>query len=220
MKLSKETLATFKNFSSINSNLTLKPGSKITTISTGKNIIAEATVTETFPNDFGIYDLNEFLGAMSLFTDPDLDFQDKYVTISEGKNNVRYFAANQSILTVVPNIKQFPDVDVSFDLSAQMLSQIQRVASILRVSDFSIVGDGTDLSIEVGDKSNPTSNSYKSEIGVTDKTFRCNIKVENMKMAPGDYTVSIGGKKISQFVNNSQDLKYFVALELDSTFDF
>lgn len=220
MKLSKDTLAIFKNFANINSNLTIKPGSKLTTISSGKNIISEATIVETFPTDFGIYDLNEFLGAMSLFDSPELDFNDKYVTIYEGKNSVRYFAASQSVLTVVPSIKQFPTPDISFNLSSQMLSQIQRVSSILRVSDFSVVGDGKVISVAVGDKTNPTGNSFSSEIGTTDKSFKVNFKIENMKMMPGDYIVDIGGKKISRFASTSQNLVYFAAIELDSTFDF
>jgi hypothetical protein len=220
MKLSKDTLALFKNFASINSNLTIKAGNKLTTISSGKNIMAETVVGEQFPIDFGIYDLNEFLGAMSLFETPELEFSDKYVTVKEGKNSVRYFAANQSVLTAVPNVKQFPTPDIEFDLSSQMLTQVQRVASILKVSDISFVGDGETVTVNVGDKSNPTGSSFDSEIGVTDKTFKVKFKVENLKMMTGDYRVSIGGKKISRFQATNQQLMYYVAIELDSSFDF
>lgn len=220
MKLSKETQSVFKNFATINPNLTLKTGSRLTTISTGKNIIAEATVGESFPSDFGIYDLNEFLGAMSLFNDPELDFQDKYVTIKEGRNGIKYFAANSSVLTAVPNIKTFPTSDIDFDLSAQMLQQIQRVASILKVTDFSVIGDGSTITVQVGDKSNPTGNAFTSELGVTDKKFQVNFKVENLRMMSGDYRVAIGGKKISRFQATNAQLMYYVAIELDSSFDF
>lgn len=220
MKLSKDTLALFKNFASINSNLIIKPGNKLTTISSGKNIMAETVVGELFPTEFGIYDLNEFLGAMSLFENPELNFSDKFVTIKEGKNSVRYFAANQSVLTAVPNVKQFPNPDIEFDLTSQMLTQVQRVASILKVSDISFVGDGETVTVNVGDKSNPTGSSFDSEIGVTDKTFKVKFKVENLKMMTGDYRVSIGGKKISRFQATNQQLMYYVAIELDSSFDF
>lgn len=220
MKLSKDTLTVFKNFASINSNLSIKSGSKLTTISAHRNIIADAVISEAFPSDFGIYDLNEFLGALSLFESPDLEFSDKYVTIKEGKNGVRYFAASQSVLTPVPNIKQFPPVDIEFDLPASMLTQIQRVASILKVADFSLIGDGSTIAVSVGDKSNPTGNVFTSEIGTTSKTFKVNFKVENLKLLAGDYVVSIGGKKISRFQSKSQQLTYWIAIELDSTFDF
>lgn len=220
MKLSKETLAVFKNFGMINSNLTIKAGSKLTTISSGLNIIAEATVAESFPTDFGIYDLNEFLGAMSLFAEPELDFKEKFVTIKEGKNGVKYFASSASVLTKVPTIKPFPAPDIEFELTAAMLNQIQRVASILKVSDFSVVGNGETIAIAVGDKSNPTGNTFNSEIGTTDKTFKVNFKVENMKMMPGDYRVAVGGKKVSRFQATGSQLVYYVAIELDSSFGF
>lgn len=220
MKLSKDTLAVFKNFAGINSNLSIKTGNKLTTISSGKNIMAEVVVGESFPIDFGVYDLNEFLGAMSLFESPELEFNDKTVAIREGKNSVKYFGAAQSVLTTVPTMKQFPTPDIEFDLPSTMLSQIQRVASILRVSDFSLVGDGSTISVVVGDKTNPTGNTYDSELGVTDKVFKVNFKVENLKMMPGDYRVSIGGKKISRFQATNMQLVYYVALELDSTFNF
>lgn len=220
MKLSKETLALFKNFSTINSNLTIKAGNKLTTISTGKNIIGETVVAEQFPSDFGIYDLNEFLGAISLFDSPDLEFSDKFVTVREGKNSVKYFAASANVLTPVPNIKAFPEADIEFDLTGQMLQQIQRVSSILKVPDIAFVGDGSSIVVTVGDKSNPTGSSFDSEIGVTDKSFKVKFKVENLKMMSGDYRVSIGAKKISRFQATNQQLTYYVAIELDSTFDF
>jgi len=223
MKLSKDTLAIFKNFSTINSNLTIKPGNKITTISAHKNIMAEVVLTdltEEFPIEFGIYDMNEFLGAMSLFENPELEFSDKYVDIKEGKHGIRYFAANQSVLTVVPGLKAFPEPDITFDLTSQMLAQIQRVSSILRVTDFAVVGDGQVISVNVGDKTNPTSNTFTSEIGATDKSFRVCFKVENLKMMTGDYRVAVGAKKISRFQNANRSLTYYVAIEADSTFDF
>lgn len=220
MKLSKDTLSVIKNFAAINSNLSIKVGNKITTISSGKNIMAEAIVAESFPIDFGVYDLNEFLGAMSLFESPELDFLTKSVSIKEGKNSVKYYAANQSILTIIPSIKQFPTPDIEFDLPGAMLSQIQRVSSILRATDFSVVGDGNTIAVVVGDKSNPTGNTFESELGDTDKSFKVNFKVENLKMMAGDYRVSIGGKKISRFQATNTQLTYYVALELDSTFDF
>lgn len=220
MKLSKETLALIKNFSSINSNLTILPGNKLTTISTGKNIIADVVIAEQFPNEFGIYDLNEFLGAMSLFESPDLEFSDKYVTIKEGKNSVKFFAASKDVLTKVPQIKAFPEPDIEFDLPGQLLQQILRVASILKVSDITFVGDGETVTINVGDKSNPTGSSFDSQVAVTDKTFQVKFKVENLKMMAGDYRVAIGAKKISRFQATNQQLTYYVAIELDSTFGF
>lgn len=220
MKLSKDTLAIVKNFSSINSNLSIKTGSQLVTMSTGKNIIAVASITEEFPIDFGIYDLNEFLGTLSLFDSPDLEFTDKSMTIKEGKHSVKYYAANPTVLTVVPTLKPFPTPDIDFTLSGQMLNQIQKVASILKVTDFSVSGNGSVITISVGDKKNPTGTTFDSEIGTTDKTFKVNLKVENLRMLPTDYQVAIGGKKVAKFHATNNQITYFVAIELDSTFDF
>ena len=219
MKLSKDTLALFKNFAGINSNLLLKAGNQLATISAQKNVMSDATVAETFP-DFGIYDLNEFLGAMSLFNDPELEFAEKYVTISEGGNSIKYFAADASVLTAPQKAITFPDSDIEFTMTAAMLSMIHKTASVLRAADVSIIGDGTNMTIAVGDKKNATGNSYSANVGATDKTFRVNLKVENLKMLPGDYQVSVSSKKISRFQSASSDLVYYVAVEADSTFEF
>ena len=140
--------------------------------------------------------------------------------IKEGKNGVKYFAASANVLTAVPNIKAFPTPDIEFELTSQMLQQVQRVASILKVPDISFVGDGSTIVVTVGDKTNPTGSSFDSEIGTTSKTFRVKFKVENLKMMAGDYKVAIGAKKISRFQSVSQQVTYYVAIELDSTFDF
>jgi len=218
MKLSKETVGLIKNFAGINSNLLLKAGNKLATISAQKNVMADAVVTETFP-DFGIYDLNEFLGAMSLFDDPELTFNDKWVTIEQGGNSIKYFAAEASVLTAPQKAITFPDPEIEFNMSANMLSMIQRTASVLRASDVSIVGDGSTMSVVVGDKKNATGNSYNSTVGSSDKKFKVNLKVENLKMIPGDYAVSVSSKKISRF-KGAGDLVYYVAVEADSSFEF
>jgi len=221
MKLSKETLALFKNYAGINSNLLLKAGNKLSTISAQKNVMSDVTVSETFPSDFGIYDLNEFLGAMSIFEDPELDFGDKVCKITQGNMSIKYFAADASVLTAPSKAITFPAAEINFELSSQMLTMIQRTASVLKSSDVSVVGADGQITILVGDKKNATGNSFSEPVGTTDKSFKVNLKVENLKMIPGDYTVSVSSKKISRFQSSTNgDLVYYVAVEADSTFDF
>lgn len=220
MKLSKETVAIIKNFAGINSNLLLKSGNKLATISAQKNVMADVTVSETFP-DFGIYDVNEFLGAMSLFDDPELTFEDKVCKITQGNSSIKYYAAEASVLTAPTKAITFPDAEINFNLTNQMLTMIQRTASVLKAADVSVVGDGSTVTLLVGDKKTSTSNSFSEPVGTTDKTFKVNLKVENLKMIPGDYAVSVSSKKISRFKSTTQsDLVYYVAVEADSTFDF
>jgi len=220
MKLSKDTVGLIKNFAGINSNLLLKQGNKLATISTQKNVMSDTVVAETFPADFGIYDLNEFLGAMSLFDDPDLEFSDKYVTIKEGGASIKYFAAEIGNLVVPQKAIVFPEAEIEFTLTATMLNMIQKTASVLRATDLQIVGDGSKMVIQVGDKKNATGNTYNAQVGSTDKEFKVNLKVENLKMLPGDYLVSISSKKISRFKATSSELVYYVAVEADSVFGF
>jgi hypothetical protein len=218
MKLSKETVNLLKNYAGINTNILLKEGSKLSTIASQKNVMADANVSEVFPQNFGIYDLNEFLGVLSLFEEPELEFDSGFVNISEGDNKIKFYAAEESILTVPTKAINFPEADVEFELSSSMLNMIQRTASVLRVSDFQISGDGKKITLSVGDKKNATGNRYVTHLGNTDKLFKVNLKVENLKMLPGNYTVSVSSKKISRF-KSGDDLVYYVAVEADSTFE-
>lgn len=219
MKLSKETLALLKNFAGINSNLLLKDGTKLSTISAQKNIMASASVSETFPAEFGIYDLNEFLGALSLFSDPELVFSEKFVTIKEGGAHIKYYAADKSVLSYPQKDISFPASDIDFNLPSATLTQIIRTASVLRAPDLSIVGKGGKVTLIIGDRKNPTANTFDLDVGETDKTFDVAIKVENLKMIPGDYNVSISSRKISRFQSSNSDTVYYVAVEADSSFE-
>ena len=219
MKLSKKTVDIFKNFSTINTNLLLTPGSTISTKSAKKTIASSVTVEESFPIEFGIYDLNEFLGAMTLFESPVLDFQDKFVTITEETNSdyrIRFYKAEKGVLVYQDKEITFPTHEVEFQLTASLLSNIQRSAGILHADVLSIIGDNGTLMVQVG-KQKQDSNSYQSIIGTTDKTFKVNILIEHLKMIPGDYTVSIH-PKISRFQSTSSDLVYYLAVEADSKF--
>ena len=219
MQLSKETLNKLKNFAEINQNLLIKPGPSLTTLSAGKTVMATANVPEDFgvaQNGFGIYDLNEFLGIVSLFENPDLSFSEKFVTISEGKSAIKYFAADQSVLTYPTKELVFPTPEIEFNMTSAILQSIRKVAAVLKTSDISIVGDGSEIKFQAGDKKNATANAYSSIIGETDKEFVVNLKVDNLKLLPGDYKVEVSSKKICKFSN--ADLTYFIAAESDSTF--
>lgn len=219
MKLSKHTTEILKNYSQINGNLLLKAGSKLGTISEQKNIMASTPIAEVIPSDFGIYDLNEFLGALSLFEDPELEFSDKYVTIKQNGNHIKYYAAEAANLTAPQKEIVFPDAEINFTLTAATLELIRKTSAVLSAPDLAIVGDGSKITAVVGQKKNATANSYDVDLGTTDKTFRVNLKIENLKMLPGQYAVSISSKRISRF-QGTDDLVYYVAVEADSSFSF
>ena len=217
MKLSNETKEVLKNFSTINQNLVIKEGSKISTMSAMKNIIANATVTENFPKEFAIYDLNEFLAALSLFTKPELDFKDDFVIITgEGsKDKVTYWYSDPSVVTTPQKDISMPSNEVSYTLSSNTLSDIQRAASVIGAPDM-VLENGN---LKVTDKKNGTANDYQTEVFDSNGSdYKFWFKVENLKIIPGTYDVEMSEKKISRFKNSKLDLEYFIALEPESTY--
>jgi hypothetical protein len=219
MKLTKETQNLVKNFASINMNLLIKQGTKLSTKNEGNNVFAEATVTEAFPQDFGIYDVNEFLGVVSLFEDPDFTFNDDIVEVKQGKNIIKYKAADVNTLKAPTKSIAFPEdeTNISFKLTASDLDNIIRSANILKVSDVSISGDGSNVTALVFDNKNPLCNKFEIDLGATDRKFIAYLKVENLKMLPGAYDVTIAKMKICRFKNTSAELAYYVAVETGST---
>ena len=220
MKINQNTLDILKNFSEINTNILIKPGTELSTISTMRNIFAKATIAEAFDSEFGIYDLNEFLAVVSSTNKPELKLEDKFMTISaEGsKSKVKYFYSDPSVIVSPTKEVNMPEADVSFSLSEANLTQLQKMAAILKTPDLALVGEkGGDVILKVCDKKNDTSNNFDIVVGenaTADYTFY--FKVENMKMISGSYDVSVSSKSISHFQNTKLPIEYWIALEPDS----
>ena len=220
MKLSDKTLSVLKNFSTINQSILFKQGSKLRTISVMKNILAEATITEEIPKDFGIYDLNQFLNGLSLHQSPELDFVNNgHVVIKEGRMRSKYFFADPNVIITPPDKAiDLPTEDVAFELSTDQLDKLLKAAAIYQLADLAVEGGDGVVKLLVRDKKNDTSNSFSVTVGETDKVFSFNFKVENIKILPGTYDVAVSSKLLSRFTSKNQDLTYYIALEPDSTF--
>jgi len=220
MKLSDKTLSVLKNFSSINQSILFKKGNKLRTISVMKNILAEATVTEEFAKDFGVYDLNQFLNGMSLHQSPELDFgNDGYVVIREGKMRSKYFFADPNVIVTPPDKSiELPSEDVCFEVSTEQLDKLLKAAAVYQLPDLSAVGESGVVKLVVRDKKNDTSNDFAIVGGETAAEFSFNFKVENIKVLPGTYEVVVSRKLLSLFTSKNHDLTYYIALEPDSTF--
>ena len=221
MKLSEKTLTLLKNFSNINQSILFKQGSSLRTISVMKNILAEATIDEDLPTDFGIYDLGQFLNGLALHTRPELDFQNEgYVYIKEGRMRSKYFFADPKVIVTPPEKEiTLPSEDVSFTLSTDQLDKLLKAAGIYQLPDLAVVGKNGVVKIQVRDKKNDTSNDFAITVGETDDAFEFNFKVENIKILPGTYDVVVSKKLLSRFTCQNYHLKYYIALEPDSTFE-
>ena len=218
MKLSNGTINVLKNFSTINQNLVIKEGSDISTMSAMKNIVAKAKVEEDFTKEFAIYDLNEFLSALSLFGTPDLDFQDDYVVITEegSAKSLKYWYSDPSVVTTPTKDITMPSNEVKFDFSSDSLAEITKAASVIGAPDM-VLEKGK---LRVTDKKNTTANDYATELDVPDSDvdYKFWFKVENLKLLPGSYSVEVSSHKISRFSNSSVDIEYFIALEPESSY--
>ena len=220
MKLSDKTLTLLKNFSSINQSILFKQGSSLKTISVMKNILAEATIEEDLPTDFGIYDLNQFLNGLGLHQHPDLDFTNQgHVVIREGKSRTKYFFADPAVIVTPPDKEiTLTSEDVSFELSTSQLDKLLKAAAIYQLPDLAVIGEAGVVKIVVRDKKNDTSNDFSIVVGETESEFSFNFKVENIKILPGTYDVVVCKQLLSRFTCQDYDLKYFIALEPDSKF--
>ena len=221
MKLSDNTLSLLKNFSTINTSILFKQGKSLRTISVMKNILAEATINEELPKDFGIYDLNQFLNGLSLHNDPDLDFtNDNYVVIREGRSRSKYFFTEPTTIVTPPDkTMTMPTEDVSFELSTEQLDKLMKAASVYQLPDLSAIGGEGVVKLVVRDKKNQTSNDYAVVVGETEGNFVFNFKVENLKVLPGSYDVIVSQKLLSKFTCRQHDLTYYIALEPDSSYE-
>jgi|TARA_B100000282_G_scaffold278377_1_gene237925 hypothetical protein len=219
MKISEETIEVLKNFSTINQNLLIKQGNVLTTMSSMKNIMAKATVKEDFPQEVAIYDLNEFLSAISIFQKPEFDFQDNYVLLSEENSkgkSLKYFYSDPSVITSPTKEIKMPQSEVEFEFKNETFKEVTRASAVLGVPDMLLNGTGA---LSVTDKKNDASNNFSVDVSPTGTgDYKFYFKVENLKILSGDYDVKISSKNISNFVNKNKDIQYWIALEPESTY--
>jgi hypothetical protein len=185
-----------------------------------KNILVEANVSEEFPRDFGIYDLNQFLNGLSLHANAELNFDNQeYVLIKEGRMRSKYFFADPSVIVAPPEKEiTLPSEDVKFELTSQQLEKLKKASSVYQLPDVSVIGEAGVIKLVARDKKNDTSNNFEIVVGETEDEFIFNFKEENLKIVPGNYDVVVSSKLLSKFTNQNIDVVYYIALEPDSTY--
>ena len=219
MKLSTATISVLRNFSTINQNLVVKAGSNISTMSAMKNIVAKAKVTEKFPTDFAIYDLNEFLSGLSLFDKPDLEFNDDFVIITEEgtSKSLKYWFSDPSVVTTPSKEISMPSTELTFGLSSDTLNLITKAAAVIGAPDMAL----SDGKLMVTDKKNSTANAFETslDVGDVEAKYKFWFKVDNLKIMLGAYDVEVSSKKISHFTNTKIGVEYWIALEPESSYN-
>jgi len=212
MKLSDTTVGLLKNFAGINQNILIEEGKNIRTMSTMKNILASSPVTEEFPRDVGIYDLNEFLGVLSMAKDADIQFEDNHMTVSSGKTKIKYMYSDPSILTVPPQTFNAPEEDRMFRIEKEELQSILKASAVMQLPDITLV----DRNLTATDLKNTTSNNYTVELqgSFALREHRLHWKADNLKMVPDSYRVGVSeAANVSHWVNGDTGLDYWIAME-------
>ena len=216
MQISNETIQFLKNFASINSNILIRKGSTVSTISTAKNIFARATVAEDFPVEVAIYDLNSLLALLTLMENQDIEFGEKSLTISKDNGKFEYFYSALNVIVAAPDKNIEVDEYFKFTMASEDVNMIMKAAAITGAPTISIVSKNGTVNLTVGDRKNDTANTYKKTIGESDSNFDCHMAVENFKVIPDAYNVIISKKKAFLFKSETKAIEYFIAMETDS----
>ena len=220
MFLTNDTVSVLKNFATINQSILIKQGRKLRSMSAMKNILVEATITEEFTRDVAIYDLNQFLNALSLVSGGELSLNTDSIEITDGTNSIDYRYSDPSVITAPPDKElTLQSEDVCVVLSEENIDKVKKTAAVLQIPDVSLVGNGTEIVLTVRDKKNSGSNAYRIVVGETTDVFQFNFKVENLKLINGDYDVIVSKKGLAQFTHHAMPIVYYVAIEPDSTFE-
>ena len=219
MQISKNTFEVLKNFSEINENLLIKPGNELKTISVMKNVLAKATIEETFDKEFAIYDLNSFLNVLSLYDNPEITLNDDYLTISKGNSSTKFWYADPSLVVAPTKDINMPSKDIEVNITQGNYTDLLKASNIMQLPDIALVSEEGKIKMVATDKKNKTSNVYEVEVGTTTSKFSMYFKRDNLRMIPGDYDLAISHKNISHWSNKNKSLQYWVALETDSKFE-
>lgn len=214
MIFSNDTFKTLDYFSKINPSIAFKPGSVIRTISPQKTVMAKATVSEEFPTSAGVYDLSRFLSTVTLLDKPDIQFEEDKFVIKAGRTKVNYtYAAESMIVTPPEKDIVLPEAECTIDVKWEDIQNVVKAASVLQLGEISFKSDGSTVSMSAVDSKNPTADNYNVNVADVDNisNFDMMIKVENLKLIPVDYQISLSSKGMAHF--KSEKVEYWIALE-------
>lgn len=224
MIISKPSLAILKNFGTINSSMVFNQGKAQNVVSTTKTVMATVELEEEFPVKFGIFDMNQFLNVLGSFEDPELEFNDKFVKITQGKQVMKYRYSEPSLITTlseeaITKLNNHIKQDCTFTLPKETLKKVQDIVSIIRAEYLLFEGNGDNIYIKTFNPKDESDTAFSIENGETSNKFKMIFKFEHLKVLPGDYTVIISRQKLLKFTHSQIDLNYIIPCEKDSTFE-
>ncbi len=218
MRLSTQTLTLLKNYALINAGIWINKGSKLETISQTKNMLAKAIITDSFPMDFGVYDLNELLAVITFHKDADLEFDEHHIIIKgmSGRSNLKYRTSHKSVITTVPEKEiKFPEAEIKFLLEESDYAWITNTTKLLKSTHIAVKGDGKTAYLTTFNLGNDSSHVETLELGPSnvDKKYTMIFEAGDWdKILPGSYDVEVSSKKIAHFKSKLQPLEYYIGL--------
>lgn len=218
MKFCNETLSLLKNFASINTNIIFKQGDGVSTISNAKNVFAKATIKETIPNEFAIYDLNSMLAMLTIVDGQEIEFGDKCLTVTSPAGKFEYYYSNPEIVTGAPDSEIEHVVTYKFKMTAEDIQMILKAAAITGAPTVSVTNKNQVVTLSVSDRKNDTASNFRKSLGTSFDNFDVFVAVENLKVIPDAYEVSVaktanGKAKFLHFKHESRQLQYWIACE-------
>lgn len=215
MKLSENTMNVLKNFSSINDGLVLQKGTKQRTMAPDQTVLIEAILSDDFPEQFGIYELNKFLGNITTLNDPDLTFTGNSVMMEDSDIKLNWYSCSPSLIVSPPDKELvMKNIDITFDLSADLLKKILRLSLMNNLSNITLLGKNGELRLQTHERKNDTSNFAFTKIAKHDGAdFTVSFKADKFKMIPDDYRVEVSIGTFAKFTNKSGNLIYYIAQE-------
>lgn len=218
MKLSDNMMNTMKNFSTINQSLVLRRGKIQRSMSADKAVLVEAEFDDEIPvNEFGIYDLNQFLGNITTMNSPDLSFAETNVKMNDGEVELVYYSCSPNLIVSPPDKELvMKKIDFEFSLTSKLLEKLLKLAAMNNFPNLSIIGKNGKLNANCHDIKNDTSNSLRTSLSLGDyngSDFIATFKVENIKVIPDDYNIDVTLAGFAKFTSKNRKLKYFIALE-------
>ena len=192
--------------------MVFKPGNVISTVSQNKDCMAKASIAETFEQEFAIFKLVKLLGVVSLFKDPEIEFEQKYMRIKQGKEYVDYVYADPSHI-VSPGDKEIKmgEAEVCFDLPFQTMNSVMKALHVLELPSIAVVGDRQTIKLCATATGSPSNNKYEVEVGDTTHEFCIVFKGDQLKLLPEDFKVSISSKFLGHF--KGADVEYWIAAQ-------
>lgn len=222
MKLNKETLDVLKNFTQFNSGMKFLEGKTQRTVSMNDGVLVEAELTDAFPKQFCVYDVNQFLGTYESCSDgTELNFDDDaHVRFVEPDAVVNYRLSAEKHIKAPPEGKKLPipkSFDAEFDISESQLNRLLKFSKMYDLPDLRVKGENNKIQIEAFNEKDDSKSTYVVDINTETSTYKedfvAMLKTENLQLLSGSYRAYVNLGNFVYLKNTSKPIRYWVAIE-------